>query len=260
MKLARNLPAAVLAVLCLDAGASQYSDLWFNPAESGWGLGVVQQEETAFLTLFVYGPDGAPLWYVASDARVIAWSNPGGFPLFHGALYRTRGPWHGGGFDPAQVRAFAAGEVTLEVLGVDHARVHYTADGVTATKELTRQTFAAAVPAGAYAGQFSLRVSDGEGPPPELRRYPARIVMEFDGGIGYMRTDAAGQSCEYRGPFTQAGKVLRFSGTYACSEGPLAAGGFAVEGLEISRNGFTGSIRMTSGTVVQHGAFAGARY
>ncbi len=72
MKHLRALLVAVLSLLCLPAGpaaaASGYdmSDLWWNPAESGWGIQFVQQRDVIFATLYVYDASGAPVWYVAT--------------------------------------------------------------------------------------------------------------------------------------------------------------------------------------------------
>src|SRR3954469_24052414 len=43
-----------------------YQGLWWNPAESGWGLNTTHQGNILFATLFVYAGDGQPLWLVAS--------------------------------------------------------------------------------------------------------------------------------------------------------------------------------------------------
>ena len=52
------------------AGATQFStnfsDLWWVPSESGWGANISQQSDTMFVTIFVYGPSGQPIWFVAT--------------------------------------------------------------------------------------------------------------------------------------------------------------------------------------------------
>ena len=61
-----------------------YGDLWYNaPAESqgGWGVNVAQQGDVLFATLFVYGQDAKPHWYVASS---VASTAPN---AFSGALF-----------------------------------------------------------------------------------------------------------------------------------------------------------------------------
>jgi len=44
------------------------ADLWFNPAQSGWGIGVHQQYSTVFATWFLYDNDGSPTWLFMPDA------------------------------------------------------------------------------------------------------------------------------------------------------------------------------------------------
>src|SRR5215207_11325714 len=89
----RTFAAGLLVTLGMAQPASatsfstDYTDLWFSPAESGWGLNLSQQGNTMFGTLFVYGTDQTPRWYVAS-ALVATSTNS-----FTGALYRTTGPY-----------------------------------------------------------------------------------------------------------------------------------------------------------------------
>jgi hypothetical protein len=45
------------------------SDLWWNSAESGWGVNIVQQSNILFATFFLYGPDARARWYVAPGMR-----------------------------------------------------------------------------------------------------------------------------------------------------------------------------------------------
>lgn len=88
--------ATLLCGFALPAAATTFSidftDLWYNaPAESeaGWGVNVIQQNEVLFATLFVYGPDGTPRWYVASRL------DPAGENRFAGPLYTAAGTYFG---------------------------------------------------------------------------------------------------------------------------------------------------------------------
>ena len=47
-----------------------YSDLWWNPAESGWGVGLTQEHETIFAVMFSYDDIDTPLWHVASNCKM----------------------------------------------------------------------------------------------------------------------------------------------------------------------------------------------
>lgn len=124
-----------------------YTALWWNPAESGWGLNTTHQGNTLFATLFTYAADGQPLWLVASslvgipsddDYNVTTYS-------YSGPLYRTTGPpfnqvpWSPIGF--AQV-----GTMTIDYRSLTTAELTYTFGGTTVTKNVQRQHYAAPVP------------------------------------------------------------------------------------------------------------------
>lgn len=111
-----------------------YTDLWWNPNESGWGLAIAQQGSVMFLAWYVYDANGKPTWYVASNCPV---SGAG----CSGALYRTSGPPLGPSFDPTAVRVTQAGTVSVTFSDPNNGVLSYTVNGVTATKNITRQTF-----------------------------------------------------------------------------------------------------------------------
>lgn len=256
-----RLLAAAAAALALSAQAGQYSDLWFNPQESGWGLNLVQQDETAFATLFVYGPDGRPTWYVASSLQVTAYSNPGGYPLFEGTLYRTQGPWHGGAFNPGDVRVTAVGQMWVEVLAKDRLRLHYNAEGVEAVRSLTRQSFAEEPVSTWYTSQFVLRVTRADQTPIGTSHFQADLLVHFESGNAYIRSDDhLGRRCEYRGPYRQSGKLMALSGVFTCTAGDSLEGSFELTDLEVTAHGITGYLRKTGSGVQESGRFAATRY
>lgn len=67
-------------------------DLWWvGPAESGWGVSVLQHQDRLFNVWFVYDEQGRPTWFVQSGG---AWIGGLG-SAFEGPLYHPRGsPWH----------------------------------------------------------------------------------------------------------------------------------------------------------------------
>ena len=111
-----------------------YTDLWWNPGESGWGLAIAQQGSVMFLAWYVYDANGKPTWYVASNCAVSGTS-------CSGALYRTSGPAFGSTFDPTAVKVTQAGTVSVTFSDPNNGVLSYTVNGVTATKSITRQTF-----------------------------------------------------------------------------------------------------------------------
>jgi len=114
--------------------AVDYSDLWWNPNESGWGMAMAQQNANIFLAWYVYDATGKPVWYVASNCTVSGSS-------CSGALYSTKGPPFGPTFPPNQITVATAGSVIVSFIDANNAVLSYTVGNVTATKIITRQLF-----------------------------------------------------------------------------------------------------------------------
>lgn len=111
-----------------------YQDLWFNAAEPGWGVNVTHQGDKVFATLFTYDATGRGVWLVMSDGALAGGS-------YSGPLYRTSGPV----FDASPWVAATAtqvGTMSFAPSNGNAARLSYTFNGVTVTKQVTRQTFA----------------------------------------------------------------------------------------------------------------------
>lgn len=132
-----------------------YTDLWWNPNESGWGINFNHQDNTLFATLFTYDANGAPMWLVmSSGARLGAGS-------YQGTLYRMTGP----AFNATPFAGAAPSPVgTLRVDFTDHAHgtLTYTVDGTQVTKAITRQVFSTAPTCtwSAFDRGFSSNVQD----------------------------------------------------------------------------------------------------
>ena len=142
MKSNASILAAILIAIATPADATDHSDLWWNPNESGWGVNVTEQAGTLFLTFFLYSPSGQPTWYVAPSVTFQA-TNANGGNVFSGALYQTAGPWFGAAFNPSLVTVSQVGSVTFTANSVTDATLAYSVSGVTVTKALFRQTFKA---------------------------------------------------------------------------------------------------------------------
>ncbi|APV51954.1 hypothetical protein BWI17_21150 [Betaproteobacteria bacterium GR16-43] len=115
--------------------ASNVQDLWWNPAESGWGINLTHQGPILFATLFTYGADRKARWYVMSNGT----SNAGG--VFSGVLYQTSGP----PFNAAPwVTAVSTpvGRMSLNFTNGNAATLTYDINGVSVTKSIQRQVFA----------------------------------------------------------------------------------------------------------------------
>ncbi|APV51295.1 hypothetical protein BWI17_17345 [Betaproteobacteria bacterium GR16-43] len=124
------------------ASATNYQDLWWNPAESGWGLNLTQQGNILFATLFTYGLDGRGIWYFMSAGQ------RQGDGSFTGDLYRTVGsPFNAAPFTPlSPADVTRVGAMTLRFTNGETGTLQYTVDGIAVTKSIVRQVFASPQP------------------------------------------------------------------------------------------------------------------
>ena len=142
--------AGTRAQVSFDVTASglpraNYTDLWWNAAESGWGVNLIHQGDVIFATWFTYDADRGGLWLVMDAARL----QPDG--SYTGTIYRTTGvslPQING--QPAQSGAVAVGSGTLRFPTTQQATFSYTVNGVGQQKSMTRFNFATPAPTCAF--------------------------------------------------------------------------------------------------------------
>src|SRR5262245_29569065 len=115
-----------------------FTDLWWNASESGWGINLAHQGDTIFSAWYTYGTNGAPLFLVGTLHETAA-----GSAIYEGDLYRAAGP-AGAAMSAAQV-----GTAQLTFTNGNSATLTTTAqlDGMAApmtrTTSIARQIFAA---------------------------------------------------------------------------------------------------------------------
>jgi hypothetical protein len=118
-----------------------YTDLWWNPDQSGWGLNVVQHSSgNLFATWFVYDLDGSAGWYVIPSGRWLQ-SSFASTTAYTGPVYRTTGPALGRTVDPSQVTRTLVGSATLSFTGYNALHLVITIDGAPFVRDLVRQGF-----------------------------------------------------------------------------------------------------------------------
>lgn len=238
----RKLLALALLITALDSRAVTFaadaSDLWWNPNESGWGLNVAQQDNTLFMTFFIYAANGQPIWLVAPATIFTAQS--GISLIYSGPLYVTAGPWFGGPFNPAAVGASQVGTATFTLQSIVDASLTYSANGVVATKQLKRQTWKINSLVGSYIGA-SVGVYSGNCPTLGYVEEPDTIAIST-GTEGFQMAAQSllnGVLCTYRGaPATQDGQMSTAQGSFQCTNG--GAGTFVSTEIQANRWGFTG--------------------
>jgi hypothetical protein len=122
------------------APATNYQDLWWaSPpgSEAGWGINFTHQGDAIFATWFTYDAAGEPRWLIALVDRTAG-------SVYSGPVWSVTGPaYTSSPFDPARVRETVVGAMTLAFADGNDATMSYTVDGLTGTKRITRQVFAA---------------------------------------------------------------------------------------------------------------------
>ena len=115
---------------------TDYSDLWWNPNESGWGLNLVQHpSRVLFGVWYTYEGDGTPTWFVMPQGT---WTSS---TTYTGPIFATTGPGFTKHFNPGAVQPRQVGSGTLNFSSANTGTFSYSIDGVTGTKQLQRQSF-----------------------------------------------------------------------------------------------------------------------
>jgi len=135
---------------------SNFQGIWWAAPpgwESGWGINFAHQGDIIFATWFTFGPDGKPLWLVAAATKT---SNG----VYTGDLYTGTGPaFNSTPFDPNAVVATKVGTITLTFTDNNNASFAYTVNGVSQSKQITRQQFGATMPSCTWGAQPDLTLA-----------------------------------------------------------------------------------------------------
>lgn len=234
------LTAASLYEPSAISKTTDMSDLWWVPAESGWGIQFVEEETTVFATMFVYGPDGKPTWYVATMDYVA-------FATWSGTLYATNGPWFGAvPFNPASVTGGPAGTMTFTAPAVAAGVLTYTVNGVQVVKQIVRETLVNQDFSGMYVGAFS---QQGNGlpscnPSDSMSATPVNVQITQNTPAMTIVTQTIANTCTFNGTYRPFGRFASASGSYTCSSGD--SGTFSFFEMAVSWYDFRARTRLTS--------------
>jgi hypothetical protein len=214
--LKRLLLILLLLTASAQAAATDYTDIWYIPAEAGWGVNVVQSDAFMFITFFIYGADGKPTWFTGQVTTQDAGTT------FNGTLYSTTGtnylsPWAGFSGGPA-------GTVSFQPLGPYTAKLIYTVTGVgTVTKFIQRQNLTAITVGGTYIGGQSgaysnCSVSTNNGPYSDF--FNLQVTQLTNGAVTFAFTYQA-FNCTFSGTLVQQGQLYSVPGaSYQCASDP----------------------------------------
>lgn len=154
MSFVRRLLALLVVsfTLARPAAAVDYTDIWFIPAEGGWGVNFVQSDDFIFATFFVYGtatqsPGNAPTWYTAQLRLQTngTWTGP---------VYLTTGTYFGKPWNVDNNSVTQVGTATFTPTSAITGTLVYNVDAVTVTKLIQRQTLTTIPLGGTYRGAY----------------------------------------------------------------------------------------------------------
>ncbi len=251
----RTFLTLLLCFAVFRVEATDYSDIWWNPAESGWGVNFAQSNRYIFATFFVYGAGHEPIWY-AAGMTLDAGGN------FAGPLYATTGPWFGTNpFSIAEVTTTPVGGVEFRPTAADAGILTYNVTGVTVAKNIQRQTLTPIALSGSYmasiagtASQCAASADDGPFASPILLSVAqspgGQLQVEFDFfGLG---------TCTMSGPSIQAGQLFRIpAAAWTCSDGSGSTA--KLDEIKATSLGIEGrwAVANTGGNCRMSGVFSG---
>jgi hypothetical protein len=258
---------AFLLAACLAASpwvhaatsvASDISDMWWNSAESGWGMNATQQANVLFITLYVYSADGKAHWYVApqmvgdlSNASATAF-------VFGGALYETTGPVFSTTFNPNAVNARVVGTAQFTYTPPLQGTLVYTVDGVSVTKQLRRETWSVNDPTGTYAAALVTR-SNTCSPAVTATKNLGTATVTLVNNLFTIATSGGTptDNCTFSGNYAQEGRMGSSTGTFTCSAS--GTGPYTLSEIEAGTHGLFARFQGTIQGCVVYGNLGGAR-
>ena len=239
-------------------GSPNYSDIWWNPLESGWGLTIADHQSQLFAVWYTYRNDGAPTWFVI----------PGGSltqdrTLFSGDIYQTTGPPLGAVFDARLVKATKVGSAQINFappgLAPGIATFTYSVGAVSGTKQIQRQPFGNGAPNWGYDFTDIWWNPDQSG-------WGLTLSQHGDQVFGVWFTyDANGQPLFVVMPGVTSIGSMQFSGDLYTTRGPYFAGAFDPAKVQVTKAGSAilsfddpvtkASFHCDPGPCVRHGHF-----
>src|SRR5438309_1713092 len=230
-----------LLVGCLLFGqacrAIDYTDLWYDAANPGWGVNVVQSGDLLFLTFFVYGEGGQPVWYAAQLDR----DTSGDFDGYLGALYVSAGTWFALPWEAQRFSVAPVGTASFQPLTAYSASLGYTLRGQSRIAAVvTRQPLRQPSLEGRYAAVVGTTSTSCAVP----RTGQSTVTLTVAPGTpaGALQMEVAypdGLACTFVGTLVAHGRLYSSSGaSYACSDGEH--GSATLEEIASTQHGLEG--------------------
>lgn len=207
---------SLLFAVALPVRATDFTDIWWNPFEPGWGVNLVQSQSFVFATFFIYAPSGAPTWYTAE----MTWNGT----AFAGPVYATTGTGFAQTWNPGATSAQAVGTATFTPSTAYQGTLSWSVVGVgSATKAIERQTLTTIGLGGSYAGSqvgaySGCSSSSANGS--YVDDYDLTVTHLGTGAVTLRFDYVGGLTCTLSGILDQHGSLYRVpNASYVCSDG-----------------------------------------
>lgn len=129
--------ATSFTVTPTGAPLPNYSALWWNASEPGWGVNITQQSDILFAVWYTYDADGSGMWLVMPNTSLQADGS------YAGKIYRTTGVALANiNGQTASTSVTEVGNGSFRFSGSNAGTFEYTLGNVTQSKAITRQSFA----------------------------------------------------------------------------------------------------------------------
>lgn len=259
--LASLLFAAGLAAAPALAIGMDYSDHWWNPAESGRGIMIEQRGERAYAIVYDFRDNGLPVWYIAPGLTVSR-ATPDAPPVLSGALFRAFD--NGPGTTP-RVEADQIGEITINGESESAARVVYSVSGRRTEQPLRRLDFADTRPQGRYLATLATADTASASQPAEQVASLVFTATTTPQGEFVLASESAGAAgavrCSYSrgddGPlYLQTGRVATITARSLCNG---VAGTLTLREIEFTSAGFTARMDETGARTISGARLAALR-
>jgi hypothetical protein len=249
-----------------------FTGLWYDPLQAGWGVHLTTQGRTTFAVLFVYDASHSPAWLVSTVM-------PGGdFPglgsYYAGSLYRTTGPTY---LLPSDGTAFAAnsiGNFSFFKNADSDLKLGFNDGMTTVTRTIQPQTWSsdAAELVGTFDGGVFLKgglqcplpcPSDGCTPFP-----PGNQAITISAGAASSSTvniawgTGTTNACAMTATYTQIGQSGTLTGPLQCaSSGSALAtiGTLTLSPMSFGPAGFSGLASLQSPNCTYEGTIGGVK-
>ena len=118
-----------------NVAANPYKGLWYNPAESGWGMSITQHDNINFVAMYTYDQSAQPVWYVMSNCPIVTAGS------CTGDIYKVTGGSVPTSTWAPSLAVATAGTGTLTFSDTNNAQFNFTLNGAAGSKTIERQLF-----------------------------------------------------------------------------------------------------------------------